>query len=592
MMFLAASSDANAKTLYLNPGILETGNAKFAAYYFNSGQTGVWTSDYLPELNDGIFQADIPDGYSTVIFCRMNPNAGLNWEGRWDQTEDLVIPSDKNLYTISSKKDNSNICLGSWSVYTPTDNPGGGGNTDPIVPSDYTTAVPSQCTDVMLQAFYWNSYTDETYGTSKWAALEGHVDEINSYFDLVWLPPSARASGGGMGYIPQIYSNQNCSFGAKTVLQRVIGKFHAGGTRVVADVVINHAGNNSGWCDFKPQDFGSFGYFEPKNTWITSNDEAKTEGKCSVVGSNADDGQHNANYGAARDWDHKNVNVQNMCKAYLKWLKSEMSYDGFRYDYAGGYHVSHINDYNTASQPYFSVMEYWDGNASNLKSRINQANKNTLTFDFAAYYTALQNGIAKNSYGGCKNAGLRGQGYSKYAVLFVDNHDTFNRNDTNDPVDVGGSKDGHTTLANRDLMLQCNAYILSMPGVPCVFWPHWYTYKAEIKKMIHARKAAGIHSESTMESESSGSGWYKATVVGKNGKLILYLGSAASEAAPSGYKQAIKDSKVAIYYTGSESWDVQEVQSDRVRGEKFIENGQLYIRVDEKVYDIQGRRVQ
>lgn len=457
---------------------------------------------------------------------------------------------------------------------------------DPTTPQDYATAVPSQCEDVMLQAFYWNSQDDSSYGTSKWTALKNNAQEINASFDLVWLPPSCNANDK-MGYLPKQYSNQVSKMGMKAELNQLIKTLHDGGTKVIADVVINHAANKSTWVDFMEQDFGTYGKFQPMNTWITSTDEAKNNGY--TVGPNADDGQHEANYPSARDWDHKNTQVQAMCKAYLKWLKGFMHYDGYRFDYCGGYHVSHVNDYVSAAKPYFSVMEYWDGNASNLKQRIDQAGKNTLTFDFSAYYNALQNGIAKSSYAGCKSAGLRGQGYSKYAVLFADNHDTFNRNGSSDPVDVGGSKDGQTTIANRDLMLQCNAYILSMPGVPCVFWPHWYKYKSEIKAMIHARKSAGIHSESTIE-ESSGSGWYKATVHGKAGNVVLYLGSAASESAPAGYKQAIKEGKVAMYYTGDETRDIENVQA-APRSEKFMLNGQLFIRCGERIYDAQGRLV-
>ena len=489
-------------------------------------------------------------------------------------------------FYIKIKYQNDQLYIGNGTDCSSTpDDP-----TNPSTPTqqDYATAVPSQCEDVMLQAFYWMSNSDNTYGTSQWTALEGQAEEIRSYFDLVWLPPSCN-SNDQMGYLPKEYHNQNSKMGMKAALNRLIKALHAGNTKVIADVVINHAANKSSWVDFMDQDFGEYGKFQPQSTWITSDDEAKGKG---TLGTNADDGQHNANYPDARDWDHKNENVQKMCKAYLKWLKGVMNYDGYRFDYAGGYHVSHINDYVSEAKPYFSVMEYWDGNASTLKQRVDQAGKNTLALDFAAYYSALQNGIAKNNYSGCKNAGLRGQGYSKYAVLFADNHDMFNRNGSNDPVDVGGSKDGKTTLANRDLMLQCNAYILSMPGVPCVFWPHWYKYKSEIKAMISARKAAGIHSESTMESETYGSGWYKATIVGKAGKVILYLGSAASEAAPAGYKQAIKESKVAMYYTGNGTQGIDEnnVQPSVV-SEKFMQDGRLYIRCGGRVYDAQGRMI-
>lgn len=469
--------------------------------------------------------------------------------------------------------------------------PGEDCNTQPQDPDtppqqDYATAVPSQCEDVMLQAFYWDSYQDKGFGDTKWTTLSGQVTEIGQSFDLVWLPPS-HESKGGLGYIPGCYSTQSSTaLGKKAALQGLIAGLHNNGVRVIADIVINHCGNSSTACDFKSLDFGEYGQFAPQSNWMTSNDEGVTNYSCSG-GSNADDGQHEANYGPARDWDHKNPQVQAMCKAYLQWMKNVILYDGFRYDYVGGYHVSHINDYNTAAKPYFSVIEYWVGDANELKTRIDQADKNTLAFDFAAKYTAFRDGIYQKNYAKCLNAGMRGKGYSKYAVTFIDNHDTFARG--NDNEDVANKRNGES-VNDKSLMMRCNAYLLSLPGVPCVFYPHWVTYKSEIQQMIAARKTAGIHSESTMTEEAT-KDYYKATVQGKYGSVVLYLGTAASEAAPAGYKTAVKGSDYAMYYTGTGSQKVETVKSEQTAGEKFLQEGRLYIRCGERVYDIMGNAI-
>ena len=433
-----------------------------------------------------------------------------------------------------------------------------------MTPGDYEKAVPAECEDIMLQAFYWDSSNDHGFGTSTWAALSGKTSEINPYFDMVWLPPSCKTKDN-MGYIPAQYSNQNSNiWGNEYELKALINAFHNSGTRVIADIVINHSGDVN-TVQFMDQDFGEYGHFYPQTSWITQNDEHGQSG------SHPDDGQHNANYGSARDWDHQNAQVQNMCKAYLKFMKNKVGYDGFRYDYAGGFHVSHLNDYNAASGPYFSVMEYWVESASEIKTRVNEASQNTLAFDFPCRAAAFKNGIAKNDYSKCVNAGLRGQGISKYAVTFVDNHDTFQR--TNTESDIVNSTDG-ASVNDRALMLQCNAYILSMPGVPCVFWPHWVKYQSEIQKMIIARKSAGIHSESTV-TEQSGNGWYEATVTGKRGKVVLYLGSSATKAAPEGYTLALKESKIAMYYTG----DTYVPSTDTGGG------GEVLPEIDPDVYD-------
>ena len=542
--------------------------AAVGVYYWGTSSDPAWPGVRMNPVSgqDGTWSYDLPSGVSNIIFVRVNGSGTIaDWGAK---TEDLNLPSDgKNLFTISNStacwSGSSCLCSGTWSTYGSSgggDNPGGGGSGgDPINPgTDYNTAVPSQCTDVMLQAFYWGSNSNTTYGGSQWSTLQSQASEISQYFQLVWLPPSCLANDD-MGYLPKQYPNQNSKMGMKAGLKNLINALHNGGTRVLADVVINHAANSSSWTDYVEQDFGSYGKFSPNSSWITSDDEAKNKGYS--VGTNADDGQEsNRNYPSARDWDHKNSNVQAMCRAYLKFLKGEMGYDGYRFDYCGGFHVSHINDYVSAAKPYISVMEYWNGDANVLKSRIDDANKNTMTFDFASFYTAYQQGIASNSYSQLVKPGMRGKNYQKYAVNFVDNHDTFNRGDISN-TDCGKKSDG-SSINNKELIMQCNAYMLSMPGIPCVFWPHWYKYKSDIKAMITARRNAGIHSESTV-SETSGSGYYEATVTGKYGKVILYLGSSASKSAPSGYKQAIKGSKYAMYYTGTMPQAVENVEIEQ-----------------------------
>ena len=410
-------------------------------------------------------------------------------------------------------------------------------------PADCSSAVPSQCPDVMLQAFYWDSYKGGTHGNTKWSTLTKSAGEIAAYFDLIWLPPSGKATGG-VGYLPLQYSNQDSDWGKTDALNDLIKALHSGGSKVVADIVVNHVAGKS-WCTFYDLDFGQYGQFQPKASWICSTDEMNYDdgaGACKGKATGAaDDGYGSeANYEAGRDWDHNNATVRDMCKAYLKWMKNEMLYDGFRYDYCKGFHNSHIGDYNSAAKTYFSVMEYWDGNPDVLQSHLNDAGWNTLTFDFATKYTAFNNGIAGFNYGGCKGCGLLGAGKAKYAVTFVDSHDSYQR----DGNEFGGQGNSMTAEL-KDRLLQANAFMLAMPGVPCVFYPHWKEYKAEIAPMVAARHNAGVHSESSVSDEGDNSG-YRATVQGKNGSLILELGNRVST-SQSGYTKAASGNGYAIW---------------------------------------------
>lgn len=407
--------------------------------------------------------------------------------------------------------------------------------TNPETPNqgNYISSVPSACTDVMLQGFYWDSNQDKTYGNTRWNTLYAMTSEITAYFDLVWLPPSAKSSGG-VGYLPAQYSNQTSAWGSRAELEKLITALHNGGTKVIADMVVNHASNQSNWCDFYVQDFGEYGVFYPDASWICKTDEVNTASSGSCKGKatgGADDGYGSeANYGAARDWDHTSEEVREMFRAYAKWMTNVMKYDGFRYDYCKGFHNSHINDYNCAGEAYLAVMEYWDGNANTLWQRIKDANQNTMTFDFATKYTAFNNSMAKGSYSGCKGAGLLGLGKGKYAVTFIDNHDTYQRANGNEYTGD---------------ILRANAYLLSMPGVPCVFYPHWKQHKEAINAMILARKSVGVHSESNLSEEGDGSG-YRATVTGKNGMLVLELGNKVTD-SKSGYTKAASGNGYVIW---------------------------------------------
>ena len=436
---------------------------------------------------------------------------------------------------------------------------------EPIKPA-HGSSVPSECEDVMLQAFYYDSYRDgapgdvkingKQLGNTKWNVLLDQSGEIGTYFDLVWLPPSGK-SEGGTGYHQTVYSNQNSDWGSQKELIEFINRMHAVNTKVVADIVINHAGGKS-WCEFFPQNFGEYGTFEPDASWIAQSDEVNFNpeaGDCKGKATGPEDGGYNMqdNYASARDWAHAKPEVQEMMKAYLKWMKNVIGFDGWRYDYAQGFKGHYINMYNSASENYFSVVEFWNGDMNNIKSYLNDVNWNTLAFDFSTKYSAIK-GIADGHYEQCKGSGLLGAGLSKYAVTFVDSHDTYfgcqGGRDNND--EIGGCGKSMEDY-NKDRVLGANAFILSMPGVPCVFYPHWAKYKDAIGKMILARKAAGVHSESKVTDEA-GSGFYKSTITGKHGSIRLLLGpNSGFNTTPAGYTLAYKGGNFAMYYTTTQA---------------------------------------
>ena len=344
--------------------------------------------------------------------------------------------------------------------------------------TSFAQGWPQKYGGVMLQSFYWNSYED-----TQWAALEAQASDLAANFDLIWIPQSGNCGGQSMGYDDLYwFTNYNSSFGNEAQLRSMIKTFKDLGLGTIADVVINHRRNLSSWTDFPSETYNGVTY-QLTNNDICSDDEAAQNGY--EVGPNKDTGE---NWPGMRDLDHKSENVQANVKAYLKFLLNDLGYVGFRYDMVKGYNASYTKMYNEDSKPQFSVGECWDS-SNTIKRWIDNTGKTSAAFDFQFKYV-VRNATDKNdwSYLAQKNDGnwplvssdYNEGAYRQWAVTFVENHDTEVRPD--------GSSNGPL---RRDT-LAANAYMLAMPGTPCVFLKHWQAYKPEIRAMIAARKQAGI----------------------------------------------------------------------------------------------------
>ena len=468
----------------------------------------------------------------------------------------------------------------------------------------YMGSVPRQCEAVLMQAFYNESYSPTSpgvseYGDTKWTTLTPQAAELGRYFDYIWLPPSAY--GDGAGYHPMQYSNQNSNWGTRAELDTLISALHNAGAKVVADIVINHCANRSTWCDFYTMDFGEYGVFYPDETYICSNDEVNASwnqptaenpgsGACwGTASGSPDDGD---NWDGARDWSHDKVYVQQMFIAYLQWMRDVMHYDGFRYDKGDGFNNWHHWNYNRHARPEIAFMESYNGD-DRIIEEIEQSNRDLMALDFQTKWRAFD-GIAAFDYSKCQGSGLLGRGYSRYAVTFIESHDWFLRPDNNNEF---GGRGNSMTPALKDRLMQANAFLLGMPGVPCVFYPHWQKYKADLKPMIDARKLAGIHSESPVSNEEATQTGYQCTIQGKYGWLVLQLGDKTTHTGwgDPAYQLKASGPGYAMWVNRTapmpDKTAVDEVKGERtkVKAEKFIQNGQLYIRCGEQVYNAMGQ---
>lgn len=405
---------------------------------------------------------------------------------------------------------------------------------------------PANYSGVMLQGFSWDAYD-----YSQWTVLEKQADDMKGFIDLVWLPQSGKCIEATqvMGYKPYYYFNQNSSFGTEAELRSLIAKFKANGIGAIADVVVNHR-NTDGWFTFPTETYNGVTY-KMQPTDICKNDDggatAKQATKKGVsLSNNNDEGQ---DWDGCRDIDHKSENVQKIIKAYLKFLKEDMGYTGFRYDMVKGFSGTHVADYNDATGVEFSVGEYWDGNPS-IINWINKTNKKSAAFDFQFRYNVRDavNGAADGKVASFSdwsklnstNNLMHDANYRQYAVTFVENHDMQYRS-ASEPLDP-----------LRKDTLAANAYMLAMPGTPCIFQPHWRAYKQELKSMIEARKLAGITNMSNYTNKMAQTSCFANETTGNKAKLIVVVGNNTKAYTPSAdYAQILEGYHYRYYLSKS-----------------------------------------
>lgn len=436
---------------------------------------------------------------------------------------------------------------------------------------------PAHYGGVMLQGFYWDSQKE-----TNWKELTKQADELSKYFDLIWVPNSGTTSSyyhnptsTSMGYDPCFWLTHNSSFGTEDELRTMISTYKAKGTGIIEDVVINHKNGLSDWCDFPAEKVtGRNTGKEYKLSWsladICKNDECANKyengvQKYPVTG--ADD--TGDNFDGFRDLDHTSANVQHNIDVYLDFLLNELGYAGFRYDMVKGYGAEYIKKYNDASQPQFSVGEYWD-NKNNVAAWIRGTQFTSAAFDFGLhdvmrYY--FNNGI----WDIADKGNAADPSLSRYAVTFVDNHDTY--------------REANTKVSNN--ILAANAFILALPGTPCIFWPHWTVYKKELAKMINARKEAGITNTSKIIHQAKHGNGYVTIVEGEKQNILVISGKAGGiddmlkdyDYISSGdnyayyiskEKPAVADNGITIYVKSSDtpSLFVWEADDTKLNGER------------------------
>ncbi len=417
---------------------------------------------------------------------------------------------------------------------------------------------------VMLQGFYWESYRHgqpsfPTYGDKRWYdVVRSRVADIaDARFDLVWLPPPSFAGDSSAGYNPKEYFRLENSYGSFRQQRDLLKALLDNGVEPVADIVVNHRDGTNGWADFKNPDWGTWSichtdeaFSNPASGISGTPDDQK--GDCEEPASYMFDKTYN--YSDFRDIAHTDKRVRSDIIRYLLQLRS-LGYRGWRYDMVHGYHARWIACYNAASTPTFSVGEYdwgahnqqrgwiWNTSTTPAATGADHLRASSSVFDFTTQFSlkAINDGRYFTLAGYGNGIGMVGDTtdglpWKNRAVTFVENHDTGYR--TNED---GTPQNDHQfdSFANNWQVEQAYAQILTHPGVPTVYWKHYFDWgtdlRNKIRALINARKVAGVHAGSVLftQDNARANGVYAARVDGRNGQLYVRIGGNDSAWQPS-----------------------------------------------------------
>ncbi|MBR5085742.1 MAG: chitobiase/beta-hexosaminidase C-terminal domain-containing protein [Muribaculaceae bacterium] len=356
------------------------------------------------------------------------------------------------------------------------------------------------------------------------------------YDDQGNLVPWTYTDSEGRTWTPLSY------FGTEAELRELISTYKSEGTGAIEDVVSNHRGGLGTWAGDKysiefPTEYYQ-GTFCPEGEFISwSSDDVCCDDESGRGTGNPDCGGKGQ---WARDIDHHSPATRLKILKFLDFLKNDLGYVGYRYDYAMGFEEKHYAEYNTTLRPTFSVAEYW-GSKGDISNWIHKTYMEG-TYQSAAFDFPLQSDIREafnyGNYRYLNNSGLISDPVLKrYAVTFLDNHDTFKDLPTDGSNYNWSNGKAYQHRVEKNIV-EANAFILAMPGTPCLFYPHFMhpQWHETLCLLIKARRTAGITNESERsEAELKGNNGIQWIVTGTNGQVCYQLGDATYDNPPEGF---------------------------------------------------------
>jgi len=391
-------------------------------------------------------------------------------------------------------------------------------------------ADPSET--VLLQGFNWESHVA---GKGNWYGIvKANAQKLAEVgITDIWLPPPSQ-SVAPQGYLPsRLFDLDGSKYGNEASLTDLVETLHDAGIRAIADIVINHR------CGDQQDDQGRWNVFTTGNImekrasfvgvmdwqgWAVTLGDKFSDG----TGQNAP-GSYDQKFDAAPDIDHANTKVQKSIEVWLRWLRLQIGFDGWRFDFVKGYAAEFVGQYCRKSEPSWAVGELWcdmaydDNGLSYNQDRhrqdginwINATGKASTAFDFTTK-GILQEAV-NNQYWRLRDKDGKPPGMlgwmPTHSVTFLDNHDT-------------GSTQRHWPFPS-DKILIGYAYILTHPGIPSIFWDHvmdWGdNHRNTIAALLKARRESGVKVDSKVKIECADNELYIATI-GEPAGLRVALG--------------------------------------------------------------------
>ncbi|KAH8949300.1 hypothetical protein BDL97_10G025000 [Sphagnum fallax] len=341
--------------------------------------------------------------------------------------------------------------------------------------------------EIVFQGFNWESWRRDW-----WLELAPKAADLSQCgITTVWLPPPTH-SVAPQGYMPGDLYNMNSAYGTEDELKQCITEMHNHNILVLGDVVLNHR------CAQKQDANGVWNVFGGKLDWgpeAIVKDDPNFQGR-----GNPSSGDF---FHAAPNIDHSQAFVRKDIKEWMKWLRNDFQFDGWRLDFVRGFWGGYIKEYIEATKPAFAIGEYWDSlayeggkvcyNQDSHRQRIidwiNAAGGKSSAFDVTTkgiLHSALHGEFWRLIDPTGKPPGVMGWWPSR-AVTFLENHDT-------------GSTQGHWPFP-RDKIMMGYAYILTHPGTPVIFYDHFYDFGlyTQIAELIAVRTRTGVHCRSPVK---------------------------------------------------------------------------------------------